>query len=137
MTKQFAMIVGWVLILVGILNFFLHPKNYDPTPVHAVIHIVAGLLAVIMPKSHRGYTLWVGIIGVLLAVAGFAGLEEITKYVNLPSGFNYIHAVLGVAGLLVYFGSRGNKAMPPANTGMGMPPSGMGTPPPTPPGNPM
>ncbi|MBI4089799.1 MAG: hypothetical protein HY421_00185 [Candidatus Kerfeldbacteria bacterium] len=109
MTKQFAMIVGWVLILVGILNFFLEPIKLMPA--HGVFHIVAGLLGVVLSKSHKGYTMWVGVIGVLLAVIGFAGVEEILGIIDLPVLFNYVHALLGVAGLLVYFGARGGGAM--------------------------
>ncbi|MBI4093180.1 MAG: hypothetical protein HY420_04620 [Candidatus Kerfeldbacteria bacterium] len=120
MTKQFAMIVGWVLILVGILNFFVtKPESIAVTSSHAVFHIVAGLLGVILPKSHKGYTLWVGIVGVLLAIVGFAGVTQITSLINLPTGFNYIHAILGVVGLLVYFGARGDKSMSSGVAGQG------------------
>lgn len=117
MTKQFAMIVGWVLILVGILNFFLtSPVDLTLKPVHAVFHIVAGLLGVVLVKSHKGYTMWVGIVGVLLAVVGFAGVKDIFGLIDLPSLFNYVHAIIGVAGLLVFFGARGAKMAPPGGT---------------------
>ncbi len=120
------MIVGWVLILVGILNFFLtSPVDLKLEPTHAVFHIVAGLLGVVLVKSHKGYTMWVGIVGVLLAVVGFAGVEDILGLIDLPALFNYVHAVLGVAGLLVYFGARGEKIAPmggtPGQGGMNQP----------------
>ncbi len=121
------MIVGWILILVGIANFFLTKSDaFHVTSAHAVLHIVAGLLGVALPKSHKGYTMWVGIVGVLLAILGFAGLKELTSWINLPSGFNYIHAVLGVVGLLVYFGARGGSKMMPS--GGNMPPGDAGKP---------
>lgn len=110
------MIVGWVLILVGVLNFFLEPVKL--LPAHGVFHIVAGLLGVVLSKSHKGYTMWVGIIGVLLAIIGFAGVEEILGIIDLPVLFNYVHALLGVAGLLVYFGARGGGVMAKPTTPM-------------------
>lgn len=113
------MIVGWVLILVGVLNFFISPLEVRPA--HAVFHIVAGLLGVILVKSHRGYTMWVGVVGVLLAVLGFAGMEEITPLIDLPVLFNYVHALLGVVGFLVFFGSKKGGSMP--TPGGSMPPT--------------
>lgn len=113
MTKMFAMIVGWVLIVVGILNFFLtSPIDMKVKPVHAIIHIVVGLLGVALMKMHRGYTLWVGIGGVLLAIIGFAGVDELFGIIDLPALFNWVHAVIGVAGLLVYFMAKGTGTMP-------------------------
>lgn len=101
------MIVGWALVIVGVMNFFYQaPDAIKIMPVHAVIHIIAGSIGIVFRKNHQGYTLWIGIIGVLLSMLGFAGLESVTRFIDLPSGFNYIHAVLGIAGLLVYFGGR-------------------------------
>ena len=111
MTKQFAMIVGWVLILVGILNFFVEPVKL--LPAHAVIHIVAGFLGVALTKSHKGYTMWVGIVGILLAVIGFM-TKDLFGIVNLPMWITVVHAALGVVGLLVWMGARGKGMSAPA-----------------------
>lgn len=111
MTKQFAIVIGWVLIIAGAINFFIaSPNALKIMPTHAVIHIAAGLLGVFLPKSHQGFTKWVGIVGVGLAMIGFAGIERLTKFIDLPTGFNYIHAVVGITGLLVYFGGRSASA---------------------------
>ena len=118
MTKQFAMLVGWVLIIVGILNFFLEPIKV--LPAHAVFHIVAGALGVILVKNHRGYAMWVGIIGTLLAILGFAGIgkeDPILGLIDLPSIFDWVHIVLGLAGFAVFFmskkGGMGGASMQP------------------------
>jgi hypothetical protein len=118
-TKQFAMIVGWVLILVGVLNFFVEPIKLLPT--HAVIHIVAGFLGVALPKSHKGYTMWVGIVGIVLAVLGLV-TKDVLGIINLPTWITIIHAVLGVLGLIVWAGARGKMA-PMAPLGGAMPPT--------------
>ena len=53
MAKQFAMVVGWVLIVVGVLNFFVEPIMV--MPVHALFHIVAGAprLQSLNPKAFQ------------------------------------------------------------------------------------
>ncbi len=117
MTKQFTMVVGWLLIVIGVLNFFIEPIMV--MPVHALFHIVAGVLGVWAAKEHHvGYTMWVGIVGLVPAVIGFAGVENILGLIDLTVMFNYIHLILGVAGLVVYYLVRGKKTAPAA-TGSG------------------
>lgn len=116
MTKQFAMIVGWVLILVGVVNFFDTPLMVWPA--HAVFHIVAGILGVWLAKEHsEGYTMWVGIVGVVLAIIGFVGVTDLLGLglIDLPVIFNWIHLILGVVGFIVFFSAR--KGMKPAMMG--------------------
>ncbi|MBI5467008.1 MAG: hypothetical protein HY975_02220, partial [Candidatus Kerfeldbacteria bacterium] len=111
MTKQFAIVVGWVLIITGTVNFFISSANeLKIMPAHAIIHIAAGMIGVFFPKNHKGFTKWVGISAVGLAMIGFAGADRLTKFIDLPNGFNYIHAVVGIAGLFVYFGARDKGA---------------------------
>ena len=107
MTKSFALSIGWIFVFVGIMNFFVtSPDTIKVLPAHAILHIVAGLVGVIFRNSYKGYILWVSIIGILLSVLGFAGVKEVTTYFNLPVGFNYFHAVVGITSLLVYFSAR-------------------------------
>lgn len=119
MTKQFAMIVGWVLILVGVLNFFVEPIKL--MPVHGVIHIVAGFLGVALVKKHKGFTMWVGIVGIVLAAVGLM-TKEVLGLVDLPTWITVVHAALGVLGLIVWAGARG-KMMPAAPMGTSTPPT--------------
>ncbi|MEK7497273.1 MAG: hypothetical protein AAB657_05260 [Patescibacteria group bacterium] len=110
MAKQFAMVVGWVLIVVGVLNFFVEPIMV--MPVHALFHIVAGALGVWAAKEHsEGYTMWVGIVGLVLAILGFAGMANILGVIDLTVTFNYVHLILGVVGLVVYFMGRSKNGM--------------------------
>lgn len=96
------MLVGWVLIVVGVLNFFVEPIKL--LPAHGLFHIVAGALGVWAAKKHAvGYAMWVGIIGLLLAVVGFLGLRNVLGIINLPTWISVIHLVLGVWGLLTYW----------------------------------
>ena len=115
MAKTFSTLVGWVLVIVGLLNFF-HTGQFGfdihLLPAHGVFHIVAGLLGVWAAKDHAaGYAMWVGIVGVVLAVAGFLGLHNVLNLINLPTWISVIHAVLGVWGLWTYWaGAKGGMA---------------------------
>ena len=104
MAKSFEMIVGWVLVIVGILNFF-HTPIFDVNllPAHGVFHIVAGLLGIWAAKQHSvGYAMWVGIVGLVLAIVGFLGLHNVLDLINLPGWISVVHLVLGVWGLWTY-----------------------------------
>jgi hypothetical protein len=103
MAKMFSMLVGWVLVIVGLLNFFVAPIKL--LPAHAVFHIVAGLLGIWAAKNHAvGYAMWVGVVGVLLALIGFFfGYPTLLGLINLPVWITVIHLVLGVWGLWTYW----------------------------------
>lgn len=106
------MIVGWVLVIVGVLNFF-HTPGFDVhlVPAHGIFHIVAGLLGIWSAKGHsQGYTMWVGVIGLVLAIAGFLGLRNVLNLINLPTWISVIHLVLGVWGLWTYWTSTKKPA---------------------------
>jgi hypothetical protein len=110
MAKMFAQVVGWVLIVVGVLNFFV--PFLHVMPAHAILHIIAGALGVYFARTGGvGYARWVGVIGVLLAVIGFLGVDNLLGFVDLPMLFNVIHLVIGVWGLWAGFGKQ-SSAMP-------------------------
>lgn len=110
------MLVGWVLIIVGVLNFFIEPVRL--LPAHGVFHIAAGLLGVWSAKTHAvGYTMWVGVIGVVLGVVAFLGLTNLLGLINLPTWINLVHLLLGIWGLLTYFMVRKKAATPAQGVG--------------------
>lgn len=117
MAKTFAMLVGWVLLIVGVLNFFVAPIKL--LPVHGVVHIVAGLLGIWAAKAHAvGYAMWVGIVGLLLAVFGFFS-KNFLGIIDLPMWITIIHLVLGIWGLWTYrSASKGPAPMSSGATSM-------------------
>ena len=107
MAKTFAMLVGWVLVIVGVLNFF-HTPVFDVNllPTHGVVHIVAGLLGIWAAKDHaRGYAMWVGVVGILLGLLGLV-TKDVLGLVNLPTWITVVHFVLGAWGLWTYMSSK-------------------------------
>lgn len=99
--------MGWVLVVVGVLNFF-HTPVFDIKlwPAHGVFHIVAGLIGIWAAKEYsQGYAMWVGIVGLVLAAVGFLGLHNVLNLINLPTWISVIHLVLGVWGFWTYWAS--------------------------------
>ena len=113
------MLVGWVLIIVGVLNFFSTPIfDVQLMPAHAIFHILAGIIGVTSVKNHaQGYALWVGIIGIVLAALGFLmGGPTLLGIINLPTWITVVHLVLGVWGLWTYMASKKTVGTPPAGS---------------------
>lgn len=113
MAKTFAMLVGWILIVVGVLNFFVTPIKL--LPIHGIFHIAAGALGVWAAKTHPvGYAMWVGIVGLVLAAIGFFfGAPTILGIINLPAWISVIHLVLGAWGLWTYWAAVKKPAAGP------------------------
>lgn len=110
------MIVGWVLIVVGVLNFFIEPIRL--LPVHGLVHIVAGALGVWAAKTRAmGYALWVGIIGGLLGVIGLF-TRELLGFIDLPVWITVIHFVLAIWGFWTYFVGAKKPAAGPVGGAM-------------------
>ncbi len=119
MAKIFAMLVGWVLVIVGILNFFHTPVlDVNLMPAHGAIHIIAGLLGIWAAKEHAaGYAMWVGIAGLLLGVLGLI-TKDILGFVDLPAWVTVVHFILGAWGLWTFMASKKNSGMVPPSSPM-------------------
>ena len=114
MTRQFAIIAGWILIVLGILNFFFPPLKV--WPVHAILHLVVGVVGIWSannPGLSQKFAVWVGLGGLALALTGFFGLKSIFGLIDLTPLFNVIHFVIGVWGSWAGFGNI-KKATPTA-----------------------
>ncbi len=115
MAKAYAVVVGTVLIVVGVIGFLksdLFMLHFNP--VHNSIHLVSGIIGLWagMSKSAnapRIYAQVFGAIYTLVALVGFAHVPaSINAMLNLNPGYNAIHLVIGLLGLLAGF--TGTKA---------------------------
>ena len=110
--KTFALILGIVLLLVGILGFISNPivgeKGFFKTNMaQNVLHIIAGLFGLYVGTMGKGpgYNLVLGWIGIALGVLGFIPVvdEMLLDYLNINLNITILHLVLGVLFLLVYY----------------------------------
>lgn len=113
MAKMYALVVGVVLLLVGIVGFFVGEGTLlglGFTMQHNVIHLLTGAIGMWagMSKSAnapRMFALIFGAIYTIVAIAGFAlGGEDLYGIpLKLNAAYNLIHLIIGVLGLLAGF----------------------------------
>ncbi|MCL6566977.1 MAG: DUF4383 domain-containing protein [Acidobacteriia bacterium] len=113
MAKTYALVVGVVLLLVGIVGFFVGDSTLFGlgfTMHHNVIHVLSGAIGLWAGSSKnvgaaRMYALIFGAIYTLVAIAGFAtGSEDLFGIpLKLNTTYNVIHLLIGVLGLAAGF----------------------------------
>src|SRR5260221_2111919 len=114
--QVYALLVGAVLTVAGIIGFFYSSDFASPGNVkavfgildvngwHNVVHIatgVAGLAAASTYSSARGYALALGVVYIAVAVWGFilGDGHSILSIVPVNTEDNVLHMVIGVSGL--------------------------------------
>lgn len=113
--KTFALILGIVLLLVGILGFFSNSLVSDTgfftvNTTQSVLHIIAGLFGLYVGTKGEGmgYNMSLGWIALVLGVLGFIPSVEalLTQYLNIGTNITILHLVIGVVSLGVYYGVK-------------------------------
>lgn len=111
MAKTYAVAVGAVLLLAGIVGF-LTDELFGMLkfhPAHNVIHLVSGAIGLWagLGKNANAPRLFAQIFGVvytLVAIAGFAGMQDLGPIqLGLNGAYNVIHLAVGLLGLLAGF----------------------------------
>jgi len=121
MGKTYAIIVGLVLTIVGIIGFVKGQAGMmgmQFSTIHNVIHLATGLIGLAAglgggEKGGKGYAKVFGIVYTLVAVLGFAGTPTaLMDMLNLNTRYNVIHLVVGLLGLLSGFMGGSNETAP-------------------------
>src|SRR5579864_6275883 len=113
MGKAYAVVVGLVLLLVGIIGFVEGDKmmmGLHFNLIHNCIHLVSGMVGLAAglaggQKGGRAFAQVFGVVYTIVAIIGFAGapVYVVTMLdLNIPM-YNYIHVVVGVLGLIAGF----------------------------------
>lgn len=117
-----AMIIGWTLVVVGLLGFVWDPVLFvfDTGPLHNVVHLLTGGVLLIGAYAANGayarqINLTLGIVYALVAILGFATpalMQSIIDYGydNTNNVFliwdNWLHTLLAVGLIAVSFADR-------------------------------
>jgi hypothetical protein len=122
MAKKFAMIFGWLFVIIGILGFFGNPIVSDAPgalfhadTAHNIVHLLFGaiLLWVVYGMAEKSaVTLRIlGIVYLIMAVLGFLGDGSVLGLVEVNTADNWLHVVLA-AFLLWGSMARGSASSP-------------------------
>lgn len=113
MGKTYAVVVGFVLLLVGIIGFVEGDKmlmGLHFNLIHNCIHVVSGLVGLAAglaggQKGGRAFAQVFGVVYTIVAIIGFAGAPAyIVNMLDLQiTMYNVIHVVIGVLGLIAGF----------------------------------
>ena len=110
--KTFALILGIVLLLAGILGFFENSFIGDSgffgtNTLQDVLHLIAGAFGVYIGTKGQGskYNATIGWIGLVLGVLGFVPVaaDLIFSLLNINQATSILHLAIGVIALLVYY----------------------------------
>jgi hypothetical protein len=127
MAKKFAMIFGWIFVVLGVLGFFGNPivgegpgAIFMADTAHNIVHLVSGIifLWVAYGAAEKSVTVLkvFGVIYLLVAIIGFfSSTGSILGLIMSNGADNWLHLVLGV---LFFWGgmSRNAAAMPIGQT---------------------
>jgi len=114
LARTYALIVGWLMTIVGIVGFFSGGMLlvFEVNTAHNVIHLLTGLVALffgyyVAGRYSRVFDQWLGIVYTVVAVVGFAvaGLASATILGILPLNLadNILHAVIALSALSAGF----------------------------------
>ncbi|MBX4211916.1 DUF4383 domain-containing protein [Candidatus Pacearchaeota archaeon] len=113
--KTFALVLGIVLLLVGILGFFSNgivseTGYFTVNTTQSVLHLIAGLFGLYVGTKGRGpgYNATLGWIGIILGVLGFipGASDLLLSWLNITTPISVLHIVIGIVALGVYYGTR-------------------------------
>jgi hypothetical protein len=126
--RLFALVVGAVLVIAGVLGFFAEGTFssdesvrgglfgiFDVNGWHNVVHLLTGLVALALARTHaREFALGFGVVYLVIAIWGFllGGGESILSIVPVNTANNVLHLVLGLSGLAVYAATAHRREHP-------------------------
>ena len=113
----YALVIGSVLVVAGIIGFFYSssfgsPGNTDAVlgildvnAWHNIVHIVTGALGLLaLGYAARAYAGGLGIVYIVVAIWGFiiGDGESILGFIPVNTEDNVLHLLIGIAGLAAH-----------------------------------
>ena len=109
--KTYALLLGIILAVIGIWGLFTNNilGIFGVNTFHSILHLIAGAFGIYVGTRGEGptYNMTIGWIGVALAILGWIpGINTLlVNLINLSPGDNWLHIVIGVVSLGVYYGA--------------------------------
>jgi hypothetical protein len=120
--QTWARLIGWVLLLTGIVGFFYSASFGSPGEVEAVfgildvngfhnlVHVLSGLLGIVMSRAFGSARVYCLLLAATYAAVTIWGLVvgdggEILSIVPVNTEDNVLHALIALVSLVVGYGS--------------------------------
>ncbi|MBX6754104.1 DUF4383 domain-containing protein [Thermorudis peleae] len=119
LARLFALVIGIVFLLVGVLGFLLNPSGgellgiFAVNVVHNLIHVVVGVLGIAAAYTGRSRLFAQGLgivyllVGILGLIPGLAPDGMLLGLVHINMADNLLHLVVGALSALVGFTTIG------------------------------
>ena len=129
--KVWAIIVGIILLLIGIIGFFTDSVFgiFGVNTIQNIVHLSTGLIFLLgglaKATTAKKVNVWLGIIYLLVAILGFIGL---LKFLNVQGGLdadNFLHTILGLVTIIVGFTVKVEPTMAAPTAPTTLPPTTM------------
>ena len=133
--QVYALVIGVTLVAAGILGFFYSASFgtgdgtdreavlgiLDVNAWHNLVHIASGAVGLLLVASYRGaraYALGLGAVYLVVTLLGFiAGDgEEIFNLIPVNTEDNFLHLLIGIAGVAAGLATPRAPAARPAST---------------------
>lgn len=112
--KTYAMVLGAVLVLLGLVGFVSNPLVGDPStavfgvnPAQNVLHLVGGALVLWFgyKGAAKATNMWLGVVALVVGVLGLVpGAKEMLANVfAINANITYLHLAVGVLSLVVAY----------------------------------
>jgi uncharacterized membrane protein HdeD (DUF308 family) len=105
MASKFVKVLGVVFLILGVVGFvFPMEELFHLTPIHNVIHIVSGIVALIMSSSEVKSLLYAKVFGVVYLLVAILGLftHEFAGIMFMVAT-NILHFAIAFSSLYVGF----------------------------------
>jgi len=102
--QTWAKVIGVVLLLVGLLGFFMAPVlgMFEVNMMHNLVHLVTGAIfawaGFAAGAPTKKVNTWLGVIYLLVGILGFFGFMG---FLNVNSADNWLHIVIGAVSALI------------------------------------
>ena len=110
--KTYAMVIGAVLLLVGLIGFVNNPifGLFGVNAAQNALHLIVGALGVwlSMKGSAMAYNKWLGIGAAVVGVLGFVPVINglLASIFNINAAISVLHILIAVVSLGVVYGLK-------------------------------
>ena len=114
--KTYAIVIGAVLVLVGIIGFFNAPifGLFGVNAAQDLLHLIGGAAIIWFGYSGSGKptNMWLGIISLVVGVLGFVPItaDLLTTILNINTAISILHVAIGIVSLGVAYGVKEGAA---------------------------
>lgn len=111
MASKFVKVLGIVFLILGVIGFVLPMEDlFHLTPIHNVIHLASGIVALIMSTSEAKSILYAKIFGAVYLLVAILGLftHEFAG-IMFMAATNILHFAIAFSSLYVGFASPASK----------------------------